>query len=269
MFAMQSVASNLQGGAVGELVVRGGRVESRWRAFGVGLAYAILLAALVLGAGLLSSRRLGRSPKVVVGTRDEVYYLGSATESDAQVLGKELKANGYFADTGSTVILDKTAAGRTISFVVRDWIWDKPDIVASFDEVAREAAPAVGGFPIKVLLVDEDHGVKRESIVGKFSTGNDHVYYSGAATDVQAQGLARSLSTAEFFVGKGADVFLSRESNETTLAFVVGDGIWDDAEMVAGFEKFVRDAAPVLGGLPIRLRLENTSLEVKRGEILK
>lgn len=52
------------------------------------------------------------------------------------------------------------------------------------------------------------------------------------------------------------------------LAFVVGAGVWDDPALVAGFEKIARQAAPAVGGLPLRLRLVDTSLEIKKDEVL-
>jgi hypothetical protein len=274
LLLMGFVARKVQGAAVAEHLQRGGKLGSKWTAFWVGMAFfAVSLAiagAIVLFPTLINAlTTAGNGPKVVVGTRDEVFYTGSATQADATALGNALKADGYFTDKGVTVLLDKGTGGTTISFVVKEGIWDQPDMVASFDEIARQNAATVGGFPIKVRLVNKDRDVKNESIAGKESIGNDHIYYLGTATEAQAKALGESLKTAGFFEDKGFDVFLSKQSDGTTISFVVGDGAWDDASIVATFEKIARDAAPSVGGLPVRLRLDNTVLEAKKDELLK
>jgi hypothetical protein len=119
-----------------------------------------------------------------------------------------------------------------------------------------------------VRLLNKTYDVEKESSVGKLSVGKDDVYYLGTATESQAQALSEVLKSTDFFSGKGADVFLSKQSDGTSLSFVVGDGVWDDAALVASFEKIARQAAPAVGGLPLRLRLENTTLDVKKDEAI-
>jgi hypothetical protein len=267
------IARKVQGPAVAEHVRRGGKLGSKWAAFGLGILFFAVIFGIV-GAAMsfpkLIDALVGASgPKVVVGTKDEVYYTGSATQADATILGNALKADGYFSDKGVTVLLDKGTSGTTVSFVVKEGIWDQPDMVASFDEIARQNAAVIGGFPIKVRLINKDRDVKNESTAGKASVGNDHIYYLGSATPAQAQALGQELKTDGFFVDKGFDVFLSKQSDGTSLAFVVADGAWDDAAMVASFEKIARDAASAVGGLPIHLHMVNSTLEVKKDEALK
>jgi len=266
--AMRFVAVWLQGAAVKAHLQRGGQLESKWLAFWIGMAYFVFILAVVAIAVLIPMMGAKNSPKIVVGTKDEVYYSGSASQADALALGNALKADGYFTDQGVTVLLDKNASGTSVSFVVKEGAWDQPDMVSSFDEIGREIAPSIGGFPVRLRLLNKAREVKKDSAVGKISFGNDHVYYLGEATQSQAQALGDALKSAGFFVGKGSDVFLTRQTDGTSLAFVVGDGVWDDAAVVASFEKIARDAAPAVGGLPLKLRLENTTLEVKKDEAL-
>jgi len=266
---MRSAASSLQGGAIKEHLRHGGRMASNWVALGVAIGFDALVFVVICAGVFISIYVASNGPKVVVGTKDEVYYTGSATQADATILGNALKADGYFTDKGVTVLLDKGTSGTTVSFVVKEGIWNQPDMVASFDEIARQNAAAIGGFPIKVRLINKDRDVKNESTAGKVSVGNDHIYYLGSATPAQAQALGQELKTDGFFVDKGFDVFLSKQSDGTSLAFVVADGAWDDAAMVASFEKIARDAAPAVGGLPIRLHMVNSTLEVKKDEALK
>jgi hypothetical protein len=269
IIAMQRIAARMQGASVSDHQQRGGRLASKWAAFGVGMAYLTAIFAVVFVAVFIPTYKIDHGPKVVIGAKDEVFYTGAATQADAKALGETLKASGYFADNGVTVLLDKQANGAIVSFVVKEGIWDKPDMIASFDEMGREVAPPLGGFPIQVRLINKNREIKNETTVGKLSAGNDHVYYLGTATAAQAQALADALKSAGFFEGKGADVFVSRQSDGTTLSFVVGDGAWDDAGLVTSFEKIARQAAPSIGGLPLHLHLENTGLEVKKDEALQ
>jgi hypothetical protein len=266
---MRLAADKLEGAVVKTHLQNGGRLGSNWSAFWTGIAYLVGIVAVVVVAVVVPTYRANNGPKVVVGTKDEVYYSGSATQSEAQALGNALKADGYFTDKGVTVALDKGTNGTVLSFVVKEGAWDQPDMVSSFDEIGREVAASVGGFPIQLHLMNKNRDVKKESAVGKVSVGNDHIYYLGDATQAQAQALGDALKSAGFFIGKGSDVFLTKQTDGTSLAFVVGDGVWDDATMVASFEKIARDAAPAVGGLPLKLRFENTTLEVKKDETLK
>jgi hypothetical protein len=261
------IARRMQGPAVAEHVRRGGKLGSKWAAFGLGILFLAVIFGVVFLIVFVQALA-ARGPKVVVGTKDEVYYTGSATQADATALGNQLKSIGYFSDKGVTVLLDKGQSGTVVSFVVKEGIWDKPDMVASFDEIGRAVAPSIGGLPIEVRLVNNDRDVKNTTTVGKVAFGNDHIYYLGSATQAQAQALGQELKTDGFFVDKGFDVFLSKQADGTSLSFVVGDGAWDNAEMVASFEKIARDAAPAVGGLPIHLHMVNTSLEVKKDEAL-
>lgn len=267
IIGMRYAAAGLQGKAVEEHVRRGGRLGSRWAASGIGLLFLAVIFSVVFAAVFFSTK--GKGPKIVVGTKDEVYYTGGATQADATTLGNALKEDGYFTDKGVTVAVDKTGGKTTISFVVKEGSWDQPDMVSTFDEMGREVAPALGGFPIEIQLENKNRDVKSETTVGKISVGNDHIYYFGAATEAEADALGEALKTAGFFVGKGFDVFLNKQSDGTTLSFIVGDGAWDDPAMVANFESIVRQAAPSIGGLPVRLHLENTALDVKKDETVK
>jgi hypothetical protein len=263
IFAMQFLAKGLQGNALQEHVARGGKLASKWAAFGVGMAYFAVIFAVVFVAVFLPYYRTEHA-KVVIGTKDEVYYSDAATQADATELGKALKTYGYFQDAGVTVMLDKAPTATILSFVVKEGIWDKPEMVATFDEMGREMAPKVGGFPITVRLLNKNRDLKNETTVGKVTANSDDVYYFGAATQAQGQALFDALKKDGFFEGKGSDVFLSKQSDGTSLSFVVGDGVWDDAATVGSFEKIVRDVAPSVGGLPVRLRLESTNLDVKK-----
>jgi hypothetical protein len=270
LFTTARMARSLQGSVVTDHVQRGGRLGSKWAALGLGVAMCAIIFLSVFIPAYLADHQ----PGVVIGSKDEVYYSGSATKKEAQTLGNALKANGYFNDEGASgkgadVFLAKGKNGTSISFITKEGSWEQPPIVSLFEEIGREVAPSVGGFPIQVRLLNIQHEIKKESTVGKaVFAGNDAVYYLGAASESQAKALGQAFQSAEFFQGKGVDVFLSKHSDGIAISFVVGNGVWDNPAYVSDFEKIVRRAAPAVGGLPIMLRLVNTSLEVKKDEVI-
>ncbi len=212
----------------------------------------------------------GPSSTVTIGTKDEVIYSGSATEAQATALGNALKTDGYFQDRGVSVLLNIGANGTTISFVVGDGVWNQAGTMGQFEEIGREVASSVGGLPVTVQLMDTHEDVEKTGIVGEVQlTGGDAVYYEGYSTLADGQALAQKLQSIGFFTGKGANVFLKKHTNGTTLAFVVTNGAWNNAKMVTGFETITRTVAPSIGGLPIDMRLLSTTLVVEKDEKLQ
>lgn len=234
------------------------------------MALVASLSFLILGGVSVTKYLANRGSMIVIGTKDDVYYSGKATKADAQQLGDALKASGYFSDKGADVLLKKGAEGTQVSFIVKEGSWEQPSMVASFEEFGRQIAPSVGGFPIQLRLLNNAREVKEESTIGRVELpGKDDVFYLGSATQAQAQALANALKSGGFFQGKGTDVFLTKHSDGTTLTFVVQAGVWDNAAMVEEFENTLRQVAPTIGGLPARLHLANTALEVKKDEVIR
>ncbi len=261
LLGTQWSARSLQGRAVKDHTDRGGRLGSKGGAFGFGLA---IFCALVIC--ILIGFRLTRDPSITIGANDDISYSGLATKSDAQALGNRLKEIGYLKDRGVSVSLAKGNEGTIVSFVIKQGAWNDPNTVSQFEEIGREVAPVVGGFPIRVRLLNTDREVQKESVVGKVAFGKDEVYYSGTPTEKDAQALGQALTSAGFFENHGADVFLAKHSDGVALSFVVGQAVWDNPALVAQFENIVRQTAPSVGGLPVKLRLVNTSLEAKKVE---
>jgi hypothetical protein len=232
---------------------------------------AALALACVLGAALAATiaiwgvRSTTRTlPKVVVGTRDEIYFSHAATKEDAASLGQALRATGFLNDRGTTVLLSKGTAGTEVSFALNDGAWDHADTVLSFEEIGRRVANSVGGFPIKVRLIDSARIVHKELTVGRvIAGGKDEIYYFGAATEGEAQALGRALTSIGYLVGAGSSVVLSKDG-VTAISFVVEDGAWNRPGTVAGFESVARKVAGSVGGLPVDLRLLNFRMEVEK-----
>ena len=226
-------------------------------ALGVGLALLVTLADGVYRTQAHKNR------KVVVGTRDEVDYAGSATEADARMLGQALTSSGFLSNQGLSVLLSKGPGGASVSFVVKENAWNHPDTIASYEVIGRRIAPSIGGFPITVRLLDSA-GQIRKLTIGRVLMGTrDEVYYFGSATEEDAQSLGRILKTIGFFADLGASVAVSK-GDGTAIWFVTNEGFWDRPEAIAGFERVARQAAASVGGLPIQVRLLNAEMETKK-----
>jgi len=260
------IAKAAQGTAVEAHVARGGQLASNGAAFGIGIATLVLVFLAVFAYFFFGQMK--RS--VTIGTKDQVFYSGTATKADATALGNALKSDGYFQDRGVTVLLDKEATGITISFVVENGAWNQTGTLSGFEEIAREVAPSVGGLPVRLQLDNSNETVEKTSSVSEVTfNGKDVVFYMGNATQAQAQALGQQLQTLGVFTGQEANVFLTKHDDGTTLAFVVGDGTWNDANVVSSFESIVRNVAHSVGGLPIDMRLVNTQLVVEKDEVLR
>jgi hypothetical protein len=254
----------LQGGEVTRHVSLGGKLASRWTAFGIAIATLVPLLAVITGIVLVQTG----ANKVTFGKNDEITIAGSATRQDAQPLGESLRAIGYFHDKGATVDLSKDKSGVIVSFIVQEGTWDNPEYIGSFWEVGRSIAPSVGGLPFKVRLINRAREVKREMTLGassKIVVGTkDELYYSGSVNESDAKALGESLRTVGFLQDGGAMVEFSRSAEGTVIAFVAKKDIWNQPDMVANFQEVVRQVAPSAGGLPIKLRFLNMAHETQK-----
>ena len=263
--AMQQLAKALQGRAVSTHVQEGGALGSKWTAFGLGIAFLVVVFGVVFAYEMAAVDR----NSVKIGSKDEVDYAGGATKGDAQAVGNALKAGGFLTDRGVAVIVAKDKDGPVISFPVEDGIWNQPDKVSSFEEVGREMAPLLGGYPIRVRLLDTARDLKKEVVVGRAAfPGNDDVFYQGGVTQAQAQGVGEALKAADFFEGNGVDVFVAKDGGSASISFVTNSKAWNDPEMLSDFEKLTRTVAPALGGLPVRLQLVDNTLVVKKSDVV-
>ena len=269
-------ARELQGNAIKTHVAWGGQLFSKWRAVGVAIVTSLVLGGALVGylyytgqwQNFASQYGLAQNT-VTIGTKDQVVYSGTATKNDATALGNALKTAGYFQDRGVTVLLSKGTGGTVIGFVVQDGYWNNAGVMSQFEEVVRGVASSVGGLPVQVQLLNTTKTVEKSGMVGEVDFGGgDAVIYEGTATQADAQALGNQLKSIGFLQGKGANVFLTKDGG-TTLAFVVSDGTWNDPTLVSDFETIVRSVASTVGGLPIDMRLVNTTLVVEKDETIQ
>jgi hypothetical protein len=239
---------------------QGGQPAATWLAYGVGL---LIVAAIILG-GTVMRKPKATVGQVSIGAHDKVYYTHGATESNAKALGRALQRTGFFNGRGSSVLLTTSMGDQVISFVVSDGAWDRPATVSSFEEIARRVATSIGGFPIHIRLVDTSWSIHKTVQVGKVVIGSkDVVYYLGTATEGDAVRLGQALQNARYLGDLGVTVAVSKDDG-TVISFVVGEGVWNRADAVAGFADLVRKVAPAVGGLPVHLELLDVEMEPKK-----
>ena len=226
--------------------------------------------AVAIGLGMVCSivkiAQPTQLPKVMIGNKDQVIYFHRATKSDALALGQALKSIGYFADKGAGVVVDKSRSDTTISFVLADGAWSQPNAISDYGDMARLVAPAVGGFPLKVQLLDQKLTIRKDLSVGKELVGmRDTIFYYGSATEEEARTLGQSLRVAGALRDTGMTVVLAK-GDTTTLSFVVHQSPWERPEAMNAFETLTRQVAPSFGGLPVKLRFLDTTGR-KRSEV--
>ena len=160
-FGTRWCAQRLQGASVQDHLQRGGQLGSRWKAFWLGIAFLAVLISAVFVAVYIQNQRSG----VVIGTKDEVFYSGTATKDEAQALGNALKTIGFFTDKGANVFVAKGKDGTIVSFVVADGTWNNSTMVADFETIVRQEAPTVGGLPITLRLVNTSLAVEKSEVL--------------------------------------------------------------------------------------------------------
>ncbi len=263
-----SVSQTLQGPVVAQHVSQGGKLGSRWAASGIGISLLAVIGGGVFLA-ILGRQLLSQGSKVTFGAHDAVFYSGSATEADAQLVGEKLKTIGYFTDRGANVLLSKDKGDAVVSFVVKAGSWNRQEMISAFEEIGGSVAPALGRDTIKVRMVDQSRETKLEMTAGSAIIGTkDEIFYSGSATQSDANALGHALIAAGYLVDNGASVLLSK-GDGTVISLVVSDSAFEKPENIVPYENTVRKVASYVGGLPIKLRLLNSSLAIKKEVVVQ
>jgi rhomboid protease GluP len=130
------------------------------------LAYAAggppLTIRLLDGVGDVRNEVKFDASEVLVGSLDAVTYSGEATAQQARALGSALEASGFFKDRGATVNLVNNGDGPEVSFYLRDGASGNPQMGAAFAVIGKKIAPAVGGPPLTVHLVDNSRQATKD-----------------------------------------------------------------------------------------------------------
>lgn len=102
--------------------------------------------------------------------------------------------------------------------------------------------------------VEESYGT-----VVKF--GNDEIYFTGDATEEDAQKLARVLQEIQFFGSGEASVKIDSSAARYTISFVLADKAWKDSEIVDAFKDIGRSLVKSGFATPLTIKLCNDHFE--------
>ena len=124
----------------------------------------ILVAAILVAVMIFWGQHLIRGTAYKVSDKETLYYSGDATEADAKAVAEVLKQAGYFNGKEAAEVLFKKDAkeGRILSFMMPDGAWDNAEQQEGVKELGRLAAPAMGGKPVTVRIVDRQMNTKKE-----------------------------------------------------------------------------------------------------------
>lgn len=104
--------------------------------------------------------------KIGAGGKDEIYYYGSATESEAEALARALQGAGYFTGAGASVTLNEDN-GAAIGFVLGNGAWELPGTVTGFEAIVRKVEPVLGGRTVSLRLLNAQMEVEKETTVSR------------------------------------------------------------------------------------------------------
>ena len=97
---------------------------------------------------------------------DGVFYEGTATRDEARELGEQLQSMGFFRGKGANVFLTRhDGDGTTLAFVTDGDAGSDPHVVGSLESIVRDVAPAVGGLPIEMHLVNTQLELRNDELV--------------------------------------------------------------------------------------------------------
>mgnify|MGYP000247612724 CR=1 FL=1 len=112
---------------------------------------------------------------------------------------------------------------------------------------------------IGTILMYEDIGISE--LLADYGTpvefGDDTVFVSGDATKADARKLCSYLTEQEFLgqADGGADVKLRRNGDLVTVSFVMGDGAWEDPEIVDYFQYLADELVKQGFGPPVIIEI--------------
>lgn len=119
---------------------------------------ALIGAGATLGVvvAFFGAREFLPDPKVQFGAGAEIYYLGQATEAEAERLGRYLEKLGGFKDRAVTMRLTRQGNSWTLGVVVKPNAWEDEQVVASFASLRRLIAMDVfPGEPVRLEMLDD------------------------------------------------------------------------------------------------------------------
>lgn len=233
---------------------------SKWQSVVNGLIVVVAILSLV--TVFSQWNKMGK--KFKVSDKESVNYSGEATEEQAKALGEALKSFGFFdGQSEKDVLLKRGPEGTVVSFVMQEGKWDDTSVVKAYETtIANELAPAVGGVPFTIELLNDQLAIKKSLSITAVEqiyafSPREKVRYASPVTEEDARKFGASLKDYEYFTGASEkDVLLHKGPEGMVAGFIVQPGKWDDAAILDEFRnKFATHLAPALGGVPFTIDL--------------
>lgn len=245
--------------------------RSNRRILGGALIIIIGLVVAALRFGPLFFR--GQDDRVAVTDKEEVYYK-NVSRDDANQLGQVLMDLKWFdGNTPKTVQLSRRDNCYIISFVVQDGIWNNADAVEGLRLLGLQlSARLYEGQPIEVRLCDQHLKVMKTLRLDKDTLGKrleysprEEIFYK-EVTEEDARKLGDVLKQLGRFDGEHDQTLLvARDAEGVKISFVVGEGVWNDDEVVQDAKNLGRlIRLQVFQDWPLEIRLTNERLALKK-----
>jgi hypothetical protein len=261
-FVFRGIAQAMQGNELGDHARHRGKFCSAWKATGVGVLL-VALQSVALFNGVADNLSASH---VTIGERDVVEYSRRVTRDEANALGEALKAVKFFNDKGYKVTLSQgDDPYKTVSFTVKDGVWNQPKMVLAFAKITEGVAASIGGFPLRMQMESTAGSIEKTLLVDRTSFGKDIVYSLGPFSPAEVSAAGEALKTADFFVGRGFEVTLWKEpGSDVVISYMVKEGTSNRPGMVNDFLRISREVASSVGGFPVRMLLVNKAGEIKK-----
>jgi hypothetical protein len=146
----------MRGYAMAEQRKLGATLPASWLAtIGLGLAGLVLVIGAVFGVVM------SQMPSRLAFGKGEVLYAHGATVQQAQAVGDELVAEGYFGDHEATVQIERDGDKLAVSFVLREGAWDEDGIGALFHSLLEDLEGKLGGQTVEIRLCNDELETER------------------------------------------------------------------------------------------------------------
>jgi membrane associated rhomboid family serine protease len=228
--------------------------------------------------------RVVASPRITVGNGDMVFYDGKATRADAERLGLALVKARYFTKPGAAVFLSRDDGGPTVALLTGDkdpgrpgngsapairltpLSWDDPHYLAGLQTTGTRIAPSLGGPPLRVQLLSRD-GVLEKTVQIQnrelVTDTHDIVWYSGAATEQDAQALARLLAQLHYFQRGGSLVCLAKDASGEQVSFLAREGVWENPKAIEAFVRLGIEIGKMAPATSLTVQLIDGTMAVR------
>lgn len=239
-------------------------MKSKWQV----VQSIVVIVSLAVAGIVWFNRNSELGQRYAVSDKEAVNYSGDATEAQAITLAGALTENGFFdGQSEKDVLLKIKGEQKTVSFVVQEGKWEDSHIQKTFEKIGESIAPALGGLPLTIRLIDDRLVRKHEIPISSQRFVVNHsdqefVILRTKAMDDSGKELGDILQKVGYFDGTApATVLLDKSSGATVIGFVVQEGKAQEEAVVKYYTGLIAEIAPLLGNVPLTIQLLDSSYD--------